>query len=83
MAEETIIRKCVVCGKELKIKIFENSKYEGGHYFGTFDFPIGEGENKIIGEKDVFGNGEKVKIVEWNGESEEVEYWECEECYNG
>jgi len=27
-------RKCLVCGKELTIKVREDNTYEGGHFFG-------------------------------------------------
>ncbi|UCE73073.1 MAG: hypothetical protein JSV56_08510 [Methanomassiliicoccales archaeon] len=81
MSQETILRKCVVCGKKLEIILHGEHKYEGGHYFGKFEIPIGEGENKVIGESDIFGKREIVKIVEWTGESKEVEYWECDDCY--
>ena len=30
-------RKCVVCGKKLKIKVGEKGKYSGGYYFGPID----------------------------------------------
>ena len=81
MSKDIITRNCVVCGKELKIVLLKDREYEGGHYFGKFEIPIGEGENKVIGESDIFGKGEKVPVVEWTGESKEVEYWECDNCY--
>ena len=32
---EVITRRCSVCGKELKIVVYEDGTYEGGHYFGN------------------------------------------------
>ncbi len=32
-----ISRKCLVCGKKLKISVDEKGKYSGGHYFGPLD----------------------------------------------
>ena len=36
---ETITRNCSVCGTELTIEIFDDSTYDGGHYF---DIPFDE-----------------------------------------
>jgi hypothetical protein len=81
MSKDTITRKCVVCGKNFEITLLENSKYEGGHYFGKIEIPIGEGEHKVIGQSDILGKDKKVDVVEWTGESKEIEYWECDDCY--
>lgn len=32
--KDKIIRDCVVCGKKIKVIIYSNRKYRGGHYFG-------------------------------------------------
>lgn len=32
---KVITRRCSVCGKELKIVVYEDGTYEGGHYFGN------------------------------------------------
>lgn len=32
-----IIRNCVVCGKKIKVIIYSNRKYRGGHYFGKMN----------------------------------------------
>ena len=29
-----IMRNCNVCGKKIKVNIYPNRKYRGGHYFG-------------------------------------------------
>ncbi len=75
-------RKCVVCGRSLKINILDNrGHYINGHYFGKFKIPIkGTGEYKKVGVSKIFKK--KVDIVEWTGKEKEFEYWECEECYN-
>lgn len=41
--------------------------------------PIGEGKYKKIGTRKF--SGTKVTIVKWTGKKREVEYWECEKCY--
>ena len=75
-----ISRKCTVCGKELEIKLYENGQYSGAHYFGIMELPVGEGENKKVGTMDL--NGLKADVVQWTGDHEEIEYWECDDCYH-
>lgn len=29
--------QCAICGKKLKITVYPNKTYEGGHYFGKID----------------------------------------------
>lgn len=76
---EYIDRKCIVCGKELKIRLLDDSTYEGGHFFGRMELPVGDGEYKKMGKSDIFGK--EIDLVEWTGKKEEVEYWECDDCY--
>ena len=73
-----IERKCLVCDKKLKIVVGENGKYSGGYYFGEVGFPIeGTGELKKTGKKFMGGN-----VVKWTGKEDNVEYWECDKCFN-
>ena len=37
------------------------------------------GKYKKIGTSRLFGK--KVEIVKWTGKEKEVEYWECNKCY--
>ncbi len=62
-------RTCAVCGKEIKVIIYKDRSYRGGHYFGKMEIPIRKGKYK------------KVDVVDWTGEKKEVEYWECSKCY--
>ncbi len=66
--------------RNLKIFVDENGKYTGGHYFGKVKFPVGEGENRSLGKTNILDF--EMEVVEWTGDHEEVEYWECDDCYN-
>ena len=80
MNQDKLQRDCRVCGKELNITVYQDHSYEGGHYFGRVKIPIGEGENVKV---DTLKLGEnEYDVVEWTGEHEEFEYWECDDCYN-
>lgn len=75
-----INRKCLVCGKKINITLYEDKHYTGGHYFGTLKVHVnGTGEYKKVGIDKLFGK--KVNIVEWTGKEKEMEYWECNLCY--
>ena len=75
---EEIIRNCIVCSKELRIIVHEDSTYEGGYFFGRMKYPVGNGEHRKIGTTDMFGK--KADVVKWTGDDGELEYWECENC---
>lgn len=32
-----INRKCLICGKEITVKVYPDGSYEGGHYFGDIE----------------------------------------------
>ena len=40
MRYKEITRYCAVCGRRIKVKVYENGKYIGGHYFGKI--PVGD-----------------------------------------
>lgn len=80
MKKEQILRRCIVCGKDLKILVDEKGEYTGGHYFGRVEFPVGDGENISLGKTNILDF--EMEVVDWTGDHEEVEYWECEECFN-
>jgi hypothetical protein len=75
-----MIRKCVVCGKNIKIRILnKKGNYDGGHYFGKMKIPVGKGKYKKVGTTKLLKK--KVNVVNWTGKEKEVEYWECNKCY--
>jgi len=75
-----ITRKCSICGKRMKITVYEDGYYRNGHYFGKLKLPIkGTGKYKKTGTSQIFGK--KIDVVEWNGKEKEIEYWECDACY--
>ena len=80
MDPSKIERKCIICGEDLKILINETREYAGGHYFGKVKFPVGEGENRYLGKTKILDL--ELKVIEWTGNHDEIEYWECESCFN-
>jgi len=75
--KRTIERDCLDCGQTLEITVFEDGSYEGGHYFGEFTVP----EEETDGEYEKTGEFRGHDVVEWTGEQESYEYWECDSCF--
>lgn len=75
-----INRKCLVCGKKIHISLYQNGHYTGAHYFSKLKIPIkGTGKYKKVGTSKLFGK--KINVVKWTGKEKEMEYWECDSCY--
>jgi len=73
-------RQCGVCGKNLSIILKEDGSYSGGYYFGKIKLPTGKGEYINMGKKKILDS--EFEVVKWTGEHKEIEYWECDKCYN-
>ncbi len=76
-----IVRKCVICGTIMRIKVSANRTYDKGHYFGKMKMQVrGTGKWVKIGkfkEGGLDGN-----VVKWAGKEKGFEYWECGKCFN-
>ncbi len=77
-----VYRKCLVCGKRLKITMKDKKgHYNGAHYFGKLGIPDTKNWNrKVIGYFKI--GGIKATIVNDPPIKRKVEYWECEKCFN-
>jgi len=78
--KKTISRKCSVCGKVIKPIIYKDGFIRGAFYYGKMNIPIGKGEHIKTGTFKL-GN-KKYNVSKWTGKEKQVEYWECESCYN-
>jgi len=78
-----LTKTCVCCGKKIKILVYKNKTYRGGHYFGKI--PLHKEKDINIAIK----NTRKIKIgsivVDVLKKDPNpygyAEYWECPECY--
>ena len=76
-----ISRKCTVCGKSIRITLYRDGHYRNGHYFNKLKIPIeGTGEYKKVGTNKI--GKHKINVVKWTGKEKEIEYWECNDCFN-
>jgi len=76
---KTLLRRCLVCGKQIRVRIYPDGHYLNGQFFKKLKVPIGQGHYKEIG-KTRFGKS-RFKVVKWIGKEKEIEYWECNACY--
>lgn len=70
---------CSVCGKTINV-ILNGKKYTNGHYFGKFKLPLKPGKYKKVGTIKI--GRSKIDVVKWTGKEKEVEYWECNKCFD-
>lgn len=76
-----VYRKCLICGKKMKIKLTRGGRYNTGHFFSKLKIPIeGTGKHVKIGEQKI--GKTRYDVVKWTGKSRKVEYWECNSCYD-
>ncbi|MBU0662852.1 MAG: hypothetical protein ABH854_00930 [Candidatus Diapherotrites archaeon] len=73
-------RMCLVCGKKIYTTVFENGRYTNSHYFGVLKLPI-EGTGEYIKTGTTKFGKTKADVVKWTGKEKELEYWECDSCY--
>ena len=71
-------RNCLVCGARINVALHKR-KYCGGHYFGRFKIPLKPGKYKKVGTTKI--GKSKVDVVNWIGKEKEMEYWECDKCF--
>jgi len=86
MAKErskTLSRTCAVCGRAIKVILYNDHSYRNGHYFGKIPFHK-KGTINFKDTKEEKINGMVLNVLQnlpkpYNYE----EYWECPKCYYG
>ena len=74
---EHLVRKCVICGKDINVIHYEDRSYKGGHFFKVLRLPDADAEYYSLGKDPDTG----WELFDWKGSSYELEYWECDDCY--
>jgi len=87
-AKKEIIKRldkiCVCCGRKIKVILYKDRSYRGGHYFGKIPLYTKQELKKALG-----AGTRKERICELEIEIlkkdpkpyKYEEYWECPECY--
>ena len=81
---KSLVKICARCGKKLKVIIYKNKTYRGGHYFGKI--PLCNKKETNIAIKAGFNlwhfKGLTFHVLKKNPKPYAyVEYWECPKCY--
>ena len=79
-------KKCVCCGKNVKIILYSKNNYRGGHYFDKIPLHT-KSELRLAlkagSHKKVFGKTELLVLNQDPKPYAYAEYWECPKCYWG
>jgi len=77
-------KTCAVCGRKMKVILYKERNYRGGHYFGKiplftkkeFKKALKAGTHKVrIGDLEIEVLNRNPKLHKYE------EYWECPKCY--
>ena len=77
-------KSCSICGKEIKVILYTDKSYRGGHYF--FDIPIStkkeEAKARKAGTRTWKFGGLEFQVMKKDPKPyKHIEYWECPKCY--
>ncbi len=78
-------KQCAVCGRDIKIVIYTDRKYRGGHYFGKIPLHSEKELRKALsfGTKTLKGFP-SIQVMNKDPKPYRLEeYWECPSCYRG
>lgn len=77
-------KSCAICGKDIKVIIYTDKSYRGGHYFGKIPLVSKEETAKALraGTRTWKFAGQEFQVMKRSGRPYKyVEYWECPKCY--
>ncbi len=75
-----IRRRCLICGKWMRIRLTKSGRYDKGHFFSKLELPIkGTGEHVKVDTIKI--RETEHDVVKWTGKVKKIEYWECDTCY--
>lgn len=77
---------CSICGKKIKVILYKNKTYRGGHYFGKIPLCSKKEINKSLkagATKTKIGDFEIEVLKKDPKPYKYEEYWECPNCYWG
>lgn len=83
---ERLNKICAICGRQIKIIIYTDKSYRGGHYFGKVPLYTKKELHKALKagtRKELIGNTQVNMLKKDPKPYRWVEYWECAGCYWG
>lgn len=85
-AARRLVKRCVVCGRSMKIILYRGGTYRGGHYFGKIPRYRKRETQKALKagtRKSKLGTMTIQVLKQSPKPYAYVEYWECPKCYWG
>jgi len=79
-------KSCAICGKKIKIILYTDKSYRGGHYFGKIEICSKKEEAKALrlGTHPYKIAGRVFDVLNYDPKPYKyLEYWECPKCYWG
>lgn len=88
MAKKEIIKRldktCSICGRKIKVILYKDRSYRGGHYFGKTPLYTKKEFNKSLkaGTREENIGGLEIEVLKKDPKPYGYEeYWECPKCY--
>jgi len=75
---------CAICGRKIKVILYQDRSYRGGHYFGKVPLYTKQELNKTlkVGTRKERIAGLEIEVLKRDPKPYEFEeYWECPKCY--
>ena len=79
-----LVKSCACCGKQVKVFVYKNNTYRGGHYFGKIPLHSEEaiGEAVKAGFNPWYFKNSAFRVFKKDPKPyAHAEYWECPKCY--
>lgn len=77
-------KSCAICGRDIKVILYTDKSYRGGHYFCNTPIVSKEETAKALkaGTSNWKIGGQEFQVMKRSGRPYKyVEYWECGGCY--
>jgi hypothetical protein len=79
-----IEKTCACCGRKIKVILYKDKSYRGGHYFGKIPLHTKREFNKALkfGTRKERIGGLEIEVLKKDPKPyKHIEYWECPKCY--
>lgn len=77
-------KRCVICGKQIKVILYYDKRYRGGHFFGKFPLIRKKEWRRVLrlGTRTSRLLGKEISVLKEDPKAyTHAEYWECSKCY--
>ena len=77
-------KTCSICGRKIKVILYKDRSYRGGHYFGKTPLYTKKEFNKALkaGTREENIGGLEIEVLKKDPKPYGYEeYWECPKCY--